>query len=377
MQTSVLPSNLPPQLLQALNDLDVVPQGSMDDPGDDFWLRLATQLERFDEVAAVLPEDMDVNHLAAWLAVGLSGEGLPEDGKDLPLPPGLVLVDALRAGGAALHQGPVPPGSATGPVAAAAHLVEGWEQGLLRARAGDTASELRQAGGLPPIDPDMQSASRAAFVAGMQDATSRFWGGAASLAANGIAELAGLSARVSENAAQTLTVPVPAAAMAAAESASGPQASSANPLAPRAFNLDVPLQQPGWDRAFGNGIRWMVNQNVQLAEIRVSPPNLGPIEVRLQVEGDRTHLNIVAPHATTREAVEAALPRLREMFAESGLNLGDVNVRQDNAGRGGSEADERARLDSASTTGGDDDARVGQAPAETAHAGRGLVDFYA
>lgn len=387
MQTSTLPSSLPPQLLQALNELDVLSGGPAGDSGDDFWLRLATQLEQFEEVAAVLPEDMDVDHLAAWLAVGLGGEGLPEDGKDLPLPPGLVLAEPLRAG----IQGQVPdgltPGDAraraeTGAVSVAMdkvamHLRDGWESGLLRVRAGHGTPELGPGAGLPPLDLDAQGAYRMAspLAAAMLDITGRSWSSAPFPTASGIAELAGLSARTTETVAQPSAVP--AAAMAMVESPSGPQAGSANPLAPRLFNLDVPVQQQGWDRAFGHGIRWMVNQNVQLAEIRLSPPNLGPLEVRLQVDGDRTHLNIVAPHATTREAVEAALPRLREMFAESGLNLGDVNVRQDNTGRGGSEAEDRSGADAARAADGEDRSEVDRHASATVHVGRGLVDFYA
>jgi hypothetical protein len=121
----------------------------------------------------------------------------------------------------------------------------------------------------------------------------------------------------------------PAAAAAGIVAATGDSSSwrhnpPSRPAAslPRVFQMDVPLQQPGWDRALGERVRWMANEKVQVAELRLNPPNLGPLEVRLHVEGDRTHVNFVAPQAAVREAIDAALPRLRELFAEGGLELG-------------------------------------------------------
>ncbi|TVP81625.1 MAG: hypothetical protein EA346_04705 [Thioalkalivibrio sp.] len=194
-------------------------------------------------------------------------------------------------------------------------------------------------------------------------------------------ELAALNARMAEAAPQAGQAP--AAALTAAESGtasiSTPTSTSpsANPAGPRLFNLDVPLHQPGWDRALGSQVRWMANQGVQVAELRLSPPNLGPLEVRLQVDGDRTHINILAPHAATREAVEAALPRLREMFAESGMNLGDVNVREENTGRGGSGHEGEAQHAGAGADSDDAEAKPGATRESGASLSQGLVDYYA
>src|SRR5690606_11404509 len=58
------------------------------------------------------------------------------------------------------------------------------------------------------------------------------------------------------------------------------------------------------------------------------PPDLGPVEVRLSLERDTKELvvHFVASHAATREALEQALPRLREMMLESGFSLNDASV---------------------------------------------------
>ena len=44
------------------------------------------------------------------------------------------------------------------------------------------------------------------------------------------------------------------------------------------------------------------------------------------MNGDQASVQFGAAHADTRNALENALPRLREMFASQGLSLADANV---------------------------------------------------
>lgn len=96
--------------------------------------------------------------------------------------------------------------------------------------------------------------------------------------------------------------------------------------------LDIPVGQPGWDRAVGERIHWMVGQNIQHAEIKLNPPNLGPLEIKVSLHNDQTSVTFVATQAPTREALEASIPRLRELFGEINLNLANVDVGQQQAG---------------------------------------------
>jgi flagellar hook-length control protein FliK len=49
--------------------------------------------------------------------------------------------------------------------------------------------------------------------------------------------------------------------------------------------------------------------------------------VRVQLGHDhQTSISFSSPHAQVRDALETAVPRLREMFGESGLTLGNVDV---------------------------------------------------
>lgn len=90
--------------------------------------------------------------------------------------------------------------------------------------------------------------------------------------------------------------------------------------------VSVPVGQSGWDAAFSQRVTWIATNNQQIAQLHLNPPNLGPLEVRISLNSDQASAVFTSPHAAVREAIEAALPRLREMLADNGLSLGNVNV---------------------------------------------------
>ncbi|MGS2724111.1 flagellar hook-length control protein FliK [Porticoccus sp. GXU_MW_L64] len=94
------------------------------------------------------------------------------------------------------------------------------------------------------------------------------------------------------------------------------------------ISLNTPLGEPGWTQEIGSRLQVLVERGNQRAEIRLNPPELGSVEVKVINDGERTSVTFFAQNATTREALEAALPRLRDMFGDSGLQLADANVSQ-------------------------------------------------
>jgi len=90
--------------------------------------------------------------------------------------------------------------------------------------------------------------------------------------------------------------------------------------------VDVPLGHAGWDSAFSQRVAWVASNNQQYAQLQLNPPNLGPVEIRISLNSDQANAAFTSPHAAVREAIEAALPRLRDMLADNGLSLGNVNV---------------------------------------------------
>ncbi|WP_455235226.1 flagellar hook-length control protein FliK [Thiogranum longum] len=112
------------------------------------------------------------------------------------------------------------------------------------------------------------------------------------------------------------------AAPAPGSQAAAPSAVVGSPV----LSVDTPLQQAEWAQAFGERIRWMVSNKLQGAQIRLNPAHLGPMEVRIQMQNDQATIQFSSAHAVVRDALEAALPRLRDMLDASGVELVDVDV---------------------------------------------------
>lgn len=104
------------------------------------------------------------------------------------------------------------------------------------------------------------------------------------------------------------------------------------------------LGQNAWEANLGSRLQMMVGKNVQTAEIRLDPPELGSIDIKIKITNDVASVNITSAHAQVRDALETAVPRLREMFEESGLSLGDVNVRQESFAEHKSAEEEKGRF---------------------------------
>jgi hypothetical protein len=101
------------------------------------------------------------------------------------------------------------------------------------------------------------------------------------------------------------------------------------------LELRIPLGGQGWDGDLAEGVLWMVREHSQNAHIRLNPPGLGPVGVSIQVQDEQATVHFQASHAAVREALDLAVPRLREMLADSGISLAGVNITQHGAGEHG------------------------------------------
>lgn len=90
-----------------------------------------------------------------------------------------------------------------------------------------------------------------------------------------------------------------------------------------------------FDDALSARIGWLADQKIGHATIKVTPHDLGLIEVRLQMDGDKVHATFSSAHADVRHALESSIPRLREMLNEQGFQLGNANVGQQHTAQDG------------------------------------------
>jgi flagellar hook-length control protein FliK len=163
--------------------------------------------------------------------------------------------------------------------------------------------------------------------------------------------------------------------------------SQQNPLSTRAPVLvgqPVPMHQGGWSEAVVDRVMVMSSQNLKSAEIQLDPAELGRLEVRISMNQEQSQVTFASPHAGVREALDSQMHRLRELFAQQGMNLLDVNVSDQSLSRGwqGQEQDSSGRGGNGRGTealGAEDDTSIVGVESARANAisSRGLIDYYA
>ncbi len=90
--------------------------------------------------------------------------------------------------------------------------------------------------------------------------------------------------------------------------------------------VTVPVGKPGWSDAVVDKVMWFSSQNINNAEIHLNPPDLGPLQVNISTHHDQASVYFTSQHAAVRDALDQALPKLREMFSSQGLQLTDSGV---------------------------------------------------
>ena len=100
------------------------------------------------------------------------------------------------------------------------------------------------------------------------------------------------------------------------------------------FDKAVNIHKPEGQQQLNEKIRWMVNARNSMAEIRLDPPELGSMQVRVNVSGDAASVSFVVQSQQAKDALAESMPRLREMLSEQGIELGDAHVQKDNSSNG-------------------------------------------
>lgn len=103
---------------------------------------------------------------------------------------------------------------------------------------------------------------------------------------------------------------------------------SATPLPTNQPAMQKPFGDSAWQQELGDKLIWMHKQDMPSVQLRLNPEHLGPILVKIDVNHDQASVAFTAQHLAVKEAIEAAIPKLREMLSGQQLNLADVNVSQ-------------------------------------------------
>lgn len=128
---------------------------------------------------------------------------------------------------------------------------------------------------------------------------------------------------------------------------------------------------------FGQGVvdrvSLMMDGNLTSAKLQVNPPSLGPIEVRIALQGGHAQVWLSSHSAVTRDALESSSPKLREMLGSQGFSQVSVDISQ----RSFQERSPPSQAYESSPIIGGDAALLAQAPRSMPRSASGLLDAYA
>jgi len=98
-----------------------------------------------------------------------------------------------------------------------------------------------------------------------------------------------------------------------------------NPAAAAADRIPARVGTQAWDNQISQRVVYMIGKE-QSATLTLNPPDLGPVQIVLNVSNEQTSVAFSSNQLEVRQALENALPRLRDMMSDSGIALGNATV---------------------------------------------------
>lgn len=107
------------------------------------------------------------------------------------------------------------------------------------------------------------------------------------------------------------------------------------PLKGYATSVDVPVNHAQWGDKLMGKLSWLTAKNLSVAEIHLTPPDMGPMEVRVRVQNDQATVTVHAANPVVRDQLELHSHRLRDMLGEQGLSLAQFDVSDNSQNQAG------------------------------------------
>jgi hypothetical protein len=111
------------------------------------------------------------------------------------------------------------------------------------------------------------------------------------------------------------------------------QGSGGSASCPSASTLALPeVSAKQWSDGLGNQIRLMLHRQSPVVELKLNPPELRSLEVRIALDKDAANIQFIVHNLAAKDMLEGALPRLRTLLHDVGVNLQDVGIRERTSG---------------------------------------------
>lgn len=167
------------------------------------------------------------------------------------------------------------------------------------------------------------------------------------------------------------------AELSALTPASPPALRGAEPTLMRGYttSVEVPVGAADWGEKVMGKLTWLTAAQMTVAEIHVTPPELGPLDVRVQVQNDQATVTVHASTPAVRDQLEAQSQRLRDMLAEQGFNLQGFDVTDSGTREQSAESQRQFAGNGNGAEPGDEDSGM-EAMAQLDLSWKGEVDLY-
>lgn len=91
-------------------------------------------------------------------------------------------------------------------------------------------------------------------------------------------------------------------------------------------SLPIAVDQPQWQESLAQQIILFKRHNIEQAEIRLNPEELGSLQIKLSMHDGKMQLHMAAAVGVVKGILESALPYLRTSLAEQGIELQQTEV---------------------------------------------------
>jgi len=102
--------------------------------------------------------------------------------------------------------------------------------------------------------------------------------------------------------------------------------------------LDFGQDRREWTPALGARLVTMVATDVQHARIQLDPPELGSLEIKMQIQHDQASVQVSAQSHQVKDVLDNGAQRLRDALAAEGIELNEFSVAADGGRQGGEDA---------------------------------------
>ncbi|WP_206484724.1 flagellar hook-length control protein FliK [Thalassotalea sp. G2M2-11] len=93
-------------------------------------------------------------------------------------------------------------------------------------------------------------------------------------------------------------------------------------------NETIAIYRKDFSTALKDKVMVMVNQKIKQLDIRLDPPELGSMQVRLNLQNEQAAVSFVVQNQQAKEALEQNMDKLKHMLADSGVDVGDTDIEQ-------------------------------------------------